>query len=111
MKFKVQEFGLTDSLKHLEAVTSIGWINSEEILSIGDDHQLLRWNVSSGKAQNIPISYSSNVTNINEYFFCFFIKLNFNKIKETFFQLLCNLHQILNKALTETLILQQMLKF
>lgn len=70
MKFKVQKFGLsnTNLLKHTEAVTSIGWINSDEILSIGDDHQLLRWNINSGKAQNIQISYPLNIKNINEFF-------------------------------------------
>uniref|UniRef100_A0A0M3IE26 WD_REPEATS_REGION domain-containing protein n=1 Tax=Ascaris lumbricoides TaxID=6252 RepID=A0A0M3IE26_ASCLU len=36
--------------KHKDAVMAVGWLNSDEMLSCGDDQQLLRWNLVSLEA-------------------------------------------------------------
>jgi intraflagellar transport protein 80 len=34
-------------LLHSELVSCLGWANSNQLFSCGDDHQLLRWNITS----------------------------------------------------------------
>jgi intraflagellar transport protein 80 len=36
--------------KHTDIVTAVGWINSDELLSCSDDHQILKWNLVSIEA-------------------------------------------------------------
>lgn len=51
MKLKVQ---LEKQPKHTEALLGVGWLNSDEIISAGDDHQLLRWNMGKMDPVNLP---------------------------------------------------------
>ena len=40
--------------KHKEAVLGIGWLNSHEVITATDDHQLIKWNI--GKGESIVLS-------------------------------------------------------
>ena len=51
MKLKVQ---LEKNPKHSEALLGVGWINSDEIVSAADDHQLLKWNIGKLEATALP---------------------------------------------------------
>ncbi|KAI1722949.1 intraflagellar transport protein 80 like protein [Ditylenchus destructor] len=63
MKLKLQKLGERhptapqnqEHVQHSEAVLGVGWLNSDEILSCSDDHQVLKWNIASGKAQPVNI--------------------------------------------------------
>ena len=39
--------------KHTDAVSAIGWANSEELISCSDDHQMLKWNGVSGDVASV----------------------------------------------------------
>lgn len=63
MKLQVQKLHYLNDKKaqvlHKETVSALGWLNSEVILTAGDDQQLLKWNVTNGNSQII--------TKFNEY--------------------------------------------
>lgn len=71
MRLKVQRLTAAEKLKgtkpasseaepeHTEAVSGVGWLNAEEVLSAGDD-QILRWNISTGKAQTVNVGSLNN---------------------------------------------------
>ncbi|CAG9566558.1 unnamed protein product [Danaus chrysippus] len=46
MKFKISSF---KEPKHVGAVSCVGWNNTEDVFSCGDDHKLLKWNLVSGE--------------------------------------------------------------
>jgi intraflagellar transport protein 80 len=51
MKLKVD---LPKDRKHTEPVLGVGWLNTDEVVSCGDDHQLLKWNMS--KSESTPLT-------------------------------------------------------
>lgn len=46
MRFKIS---LSREPKHKDFATAVGWSTSDELLSVGDDHQLLKWQLASGE--------------------------------------------------------------
>uniref|UniRef100_A0A914QF01 Uncharacterized protein n=1 Tax=Panagrolaimus davidi TaxID=227884 RepID=A0A914QF01_9BILA len=51
MKLKVE---VEKKPKHSETLCGVGWLNSDEIISASDDHQLLKWNIGKFDAQSLP---------------------------------------------------------
>ena len=51
MKLKVQ---LEKNPKHSEALLGVSWINSDEVISAADDHQLLKWNIGKLESSALP---------------------------------------------------------
>ena len=43
MKFKIKQ---ADRPKHTELVAGVGWSNMNELFSIGDDQQILKWDIN-----------------------------------------------------------------
>uniref|UniRef100_A0AC35FJS9 Intraflagellar transport protein 80 homolog n=1 Tax=Panagrolaimus sp. PS1159 TaxID=55785 RepID=A0AC35FJS9_9BILA len=56
MKLKVE---VEKKPKHSETLCGVGWLNSDEIISASDDHQLLKWNIGKFDAQSLPALKSS----------------------------------------------------
>jgi WD40 repeat protein len=52
MKFKIKKSG--DRPKHTELVSTVGWLNDNELYSIGDDNQICKWDINGE-----PVSYLS----------------------------------------------------
>ena len=53
MRFKTSNI---KEAKHTELVSCVGWASPDDVISIGDDHQILRWNlVSAETVKVIPI--------------------------------------------------------
>ena len=56
MRFKTSNI---KEAKHTELVSCVGWASPDDVISIGDDHQILRWNlVSAETVKVIPIFQS-----------------------------------------------------
>ncbi|ELT91803.1 hypothetical protein CAPTEDRAFT_169559 [Capitella teleta] len=50
MRYKVS---LHKQPKHTELVSCVGWTTPDEVISSGDDHQLLKWNLLSNEASKL----------------------------------------------------------
>ena len=42
MKFKLKQ---SDRPKHTELVAGVAWSNTNELFSVGDDNQILKWDI------------------------------------------------------------------
>lgn len=51
MRLKIN---LSKNYKHEDAVHAIGWVNSDEIISAGDDHKLVKWTI--GKPESFLLT-------------------------------------------------------
>ncbi|XP_064394634.1 intraflagellar transport protein 80 homolog [Halichondria panicea] len=50
MKLKIS---LQKDKKHSDIVTCVGWASSDELYSVSDDHQILRWDFNSGETHQV----------------------------------------------------------
>ena len=50
MRFKTSNI---KEAKHTELVSCVGWASPDDVYSIGDDHQILRWNLVSAETQKV----------------------------------------------------------
>ena len=50
MRFKTSNI---KEAKHTELVSCVGWSSPDDVVSIGDDHQILRWNLVSAETVKI----------------------------------------------------------
>ncbi|XP_076064271.1 intraflagellar transport protein Oseg5 [Oratosquilla oratoria] len=50
MRFKIS---LQNKPKHTDFVTCVGWMNADEVVSSGDDHQLLQWNLLNSETTKV----------------------------------------------------------
>ena len=56
MRFKTSNI---KEAKHTELVSCVGWASPDDVISIGDDHQILRWNLVS--AETVKVALNSQV--------------------------------------------------
>ena len=56
MRFKTSNI---KEAKHTELVSCVGWASPDDVISIGDDHQILRWNLVS--AETVKVALISKV--------------------------------------------------
>ncbi|KAH7708444.1 WD40 repeat [Aphelenchoides avenae] len=57
MKLKVN---VPKAPKHTEPVLGLGWLNSDEVISCADDHQLLKWNMSKAEPTEL-VAFKGNI--------------------------------------------------
>ena len=50
MRFKTSNI---KEAKHTELVSCVGWASPDDVISIGDDHQILRWNLVSAETVKV----------------------------------------------------------
>ena len=53
MRFKTSNI---KEAKHTELVSCVGWASPDDVISIGDDHQILRWNLVS--AETVKVTHA-----------------------------------------------------
>ena len=54
MRFKTSNI---KEAKHSELVSCVGWASPDDVISIGDDHQILRWNLVSAETVKVEKEY------------------------------------------------------
>ena len=54
MRFKTSNI---KEAKHSELVSCVGWASPDDVISIGDDHQILRWNLVSAETVKVEKKY------------------------------------------------------
>ena len=52
MRFKTSNI---KEAKHTELVSCVGWASPDDVISIGDDHQILRWNLVSAETVKVTL--------------------------------------------------------
>lgn len=48
MRLKVK---MSREPRHSDSVVAVAWINSDELISVGDDQQVLKWNLMNDDVQ------------------------------------------------------------
>ena len=60
MRFKTSNI---KEAKHTELVSCVGWASPDDVISIGDDHQILRWNLVSAETVKVRPTQLFPMTN------------------------------------------------